>query len=282
MQRKLKLFLLDEITNASKFNPNNNLINKNNTIADGKMKDKDNGNSSNLFNNILKPIKRTSSSNLNYSQNLKNIKNKPKKKIRNCSSLMSRRSRTINTNSQSLMHNSSFNDNNLKSKKINNKFKTGIGAELFEHSHMNMRIINKFGNRKIANKGLQYKFSNNNINNINIINNNNIFNNSSKELQKRLNKTRRNSLVVSKFQRSQKKKDSLLSQINFNIQKTNQNLNNPDEFYSNYFNFLLEGERERKNQKHINNQNLFSSPTIDIKRKKTNKNRSGLGLLKNK
>ena len=281
LQRKLKSFLLDEITNGSRFNSSNNLINQINTIADDQIKDKDkdNGNSS----NILKPIKRISSSNLNYSQNfnnLKSIKNKPKKKIRNCNSLMSKRSRTINSNSQSLKHNSSFNDNNLKSKKIN--YKTGIGIELFDHSHMNLRMINKFGNRKITSKGLQYKFSNNNINNINIINNNNIFNNSSKELQKRLNKKRRNSLIVSKFPRNQKKRDSLLSQINFNIQKTNQNLNNPDEFYSNYFNFLLEGERERKNQKNKNNQNLFSSPTIDIKRKKTNKNRSGLGLLKNK
>jgi len=49
-----------------------------------------------------------------------------------------------------------------------------------------------------------------------------------------------------------KKRESnnLLSQIDFNIEKTNQNLNNPDIFYSNFFNYLLEEkikEREKKN-----------------------------------
>ena len=47
--------------------------------------------------------------------------------------------------------------------------------------------------------------------------------------------------------KSKKKKDNLLSKINFNIQKTNENLNNPEEFYSNYFHSLLEGEIDRKN-----------------------------------
>ena len=45
-----------------------------------------------------------------------------------------------------------------------------------------------------------------------------------------------------------KKKDnsnSLLSQINLNIRKTNQNLNNPEEFYSSYFNSLL-GEKNNE------------------------------------
>ena len=57
--------------------------------------------------------------------------------------------------------------------------------------------------------------------------------------------------MLSSFNKKKKKKDNLLSQINFNIQKTNQNLNNPDEFYSNYFNFLLEGEMGSKNNNNI-------------------------------
>ena len=40
--------------------------------------------------------------------------------------------------------------------------------------------------------------------------------------------------------RIKRKKGDLLSKINFNIQKTNQNLNNPEEFYSNYFHSILE------------------------------------------
>ena len=54
-----------------------------------------------------------------------------------------------------------------------------------------------------------------------------------------------NNLFVS----NQKKKSvSLLSKINSNIEKTNQNLNNPDEFYSNYFQSLLEGEKKIKDK----------------------------------
>ena len=41
-----------------------------------------------------------------------------------------------------------------------------------------------------------------------------------------------------------KKKDNLLFQINLNIQKTNLNLNNPDEFYSNYFQSLLKTRKK--------------------------------------
>ncbi len=46
--------------------------------------------------------------------------------------------------------------------------------------------------------------------------------------------------------KAKRKKDNLLSKINFNILKTSQNLNNPDEFYSNYFHSLLEGGGAQK------------------------------------
>jgi len=63
-----------------------------------------------------------------------------------------------------------------------------------------------------------------------------------------------------------------LSLINFNIQKSNQNLNNPDEFYSNYFNFLLEGEIEKNNQKNNNNnQSFLKASAVDFSKNKKDK-----------
>ena len=91
----------------------------------------------------------------------------------------------------------------------------------------------------------------------------NIINSPREGKKKTLNKMA--SLMPSPFSKSKKKKDNLLSQINFNIQKTNQNLNNPDEFYSNYFNFLLEGEMGSKNN------NLGTSKAMPkIKKEKNN------------
>ena len=50
---------------------------------------------------------------------------------------------------------------------------------------------------------------------------------------------RRNSVEIAPYIKSKKRKDNLLSKISLNIQKTSQNLNNPEEFYNNYFNSLL-------------------------------------------
>ena len=58
----------------------------------------------------------------------------------------------------------------------------------------------------------------------------------------------KNTSLKSPYNKTKKKKDNLLSKINFNIQKTNQNLNNPDEFYSNYFHSILEEEAAGKNK----------------------------------
>jgi hypothetical protein len=108
----------------------------------------------------------------------------------------------------------------------------------------------------------------------------NNFNNSSKDLQKKLAKKRRNSVVINfPNNKNNKKKDNLLSLINFNIQKSNQNLNNPDEFYSNYFNFLLEGEIEKNNQKNNNNQSFLKTSAVDYSKNKKDKiirNRSSI------
>jgi hypothetical protein len=53
---------------------------------------------------------------------------------------------------------------------------------------------------------------------------------------------RRKSVEIIPYMKTKRKKDNLLSKIALNIQKTNQNLNNPEEFYNNYFNSLLLGE----------------------------------------
>jgi hypothetical protein len=61
---------------------------------------------------------------------------------------------------------------------------------------------------------------------------------SNEKSRKKLSKV--NSLLLPN-NKPKKKKDDLLSKINSNIRKTNQNLNNPDEFYSNYFNSIMNG-----------------------------------------
>ena len=62
-----------------------------------------------------------------------------------------------------------------------------------------------------------------------------------------------------------RKNTSLLSKINSNIEKVNQNLNNPDQFYSNYFQSLIEGEKKNmgENEKKkfsIVADNIISTP----------------------
>ena len=255
LQNKLKSFLIDETSNFSRFNTNtNSIIKKTNSFAE---RDNLHGNK-NMLHSFIKPIKKLSLNNINIPTKLNNmnIKNKIKKKIRNCSSLANRRSRTISSNLKNFEKTYSFHENsNLRPKKNNNKFKTGIGAELFGNSY------NKLAPRKSPKN--------------NVINTNtNAFNSSSKELQKKIIRKRRNSIIIMNFPNN-KKKDDLLSQINFNIQKTNQNLNNPDEFYSSYFNFLLEGEMGKNNNLKNNNKKLLSTSVIVPKKKeKINRNKS--------
>ena len=51
------------------------------------------------------------------------------------------------------------------------------------------------------------------------------------------------SALIINPEQNHKRKNSLLNKINLNIRKTNQNLNNPDEFYSNYFQSILGVEK---------------------------------------
>ena len=251
LQNKLKNYLLDEVSKFSRFNTNSNLLQKNNSLAE---QIKFIGNK-NMFQSTIKPAKKSSGSNL-YSNYMQLVRKKTKKLMGKSSKSLSKRANTINSDSKTLERNSSFYDNNIiKSRKNKEKFHTGIGPALFGNT-----IINNFGKKKTKCKGLFIKNTNNNINNYNIIN---AFNTSSQELQKRITRQRRNSIIISSFPKNKKKKDDLLSQINFNIKKTSQNLNNPDEFYSNYFNFLLEGEIEKNNQK-SNDKGFVTTSTMDV------------------
>jgi len=266
LQTKLKNYLLDETLNFSRFNTNTNFLKKTNSIADS-IKNKS------IFQSTIGPNKRLTSitSNKNNITNIQRIKTRKKKSSH---SLMSKRSKTINSNSQMFERTSSFYENNInKIRKSRNKFQTGIGSDLFGSS----ALINKLGKKKLGLNGLNFKNNNTNISSATKIQNFNTnisnFNNSSKDLQKKIAKKRRNSVVINfPNNKNNKKKDNLLSLINFNIQKSNQNLNNPDEFYSNYFNFLLEGEIEKNNQKNNNNnQSFLKASAVDFSKNKKDK-----------
>ena len=77
---------------------------------------------------------------------------------------------------------------------------------------------------------------------------------------------------------NKKKKGNLLSQINLNIQKTNQNLNNPDEFYSSYFKAILGNEQKieaRKSKRRASaiccSNNMLMPPLKNVKSLKKQK-----------
>ena len=73
-----------------------------------------------------------------------------------------------------------------------------------------------------------------------------------------------------------KRRASLINTINLNIEKTNQNLNNPDEFYSNYFQLLLEDRNKNRGK---DNKKLLSSIKINPL-KNRNKKEKNRGLKK--
>ena len=76
------------------------------------------------------------------------------------------------------------------------------------------------------------------------------------------------SALIINPEQNHKRKNSLLNKINLNIQKTNQNLNNPDEFYSNYFQSLLEVEKINIRKNDNLKLRKISSPKIRYKKEK--------------
>ena len=89
-------------------------------------------------------------------------------------------------------------------------------------------------------------------------------------------KLRTNTIVLTPQKSGKKKITNLLSQINFNIEKTNENLNHPDEFYSNYFQTLLgtEKTKEKKSKRRTSCFVVRSSKIETLKNKKERKQKA--------
>ena len=85
-----------------------------------------------------------------------------------------------------------------------------------------------------------------------------------KDIKNNFNKENKNKTIVTQEFTKKKKKKGLLSKINMNIEKTNQNLNNPNEFYSNYIQSLLEGEKKSRGKF-----NIHSPKSSKLRRERT-------------
>ena len=153
----------------------------------------------------------------------------------------------ISNNNRSFIHN-----NNLfikkKSKNIINKRKNifiKIGRKFNDELDSELKRSKKFSRTKVY-SAIFNSNNNTNVNNSSYLNrkytqaNRMGISNKKKENSKILNN--KTLLIPNNDYFKKRKNGSLLSKINLNIEKTNQNLNNPDEFYSNYFQSLLEGE----------------------------------------
>ena len=259
LQNKMKNYLLEEIQNLHNepnIEDNNSIIKKTNSFAD-QLKSK----APRMSTTIGQDQRRTTSIIFNQNNNFHLTYKKTRKKIRKTKSSLQRRSRTANSLSE-LINNStiSANDNNNnkieKPKRITSKFQTGIGNDVLNGLNNNKMAKRRFTCFKdiMVNSGNNY--SNNNISNANIVN----------YLRPKSRKSG-NILTTTTLIKSKKKKDNLLSQINLNIKKTNQNLNNPEVFYNNYFTSLIEGELNKKSQNIL----LFGKSMIDIPRVKKEK-----------
>ena len=175
-------------------------------------------------------------------------------------------SRTINTNnntntntSNNIKRTSSFGEINAqKNKGIKSNFQSDLN-DYNSNSHISGKKMNKGPRRKlVSSKAAIFSGGFNSLNS------------SPLETKKKGSLNKVSSLMLSPFSKPKKRKGNLLSKINFNIQKTNQNLNNPDLFYSNYFNSLLEGGKSTNP--------LFGASMKNIPKSKKDKNNL---LLKN-
>ena len=248
-QDKLKEFLINNILNSNLSN-NNSIVEltHNKTI------------NSNRLSRIKYKEKRKSAV---FSNSPKFFSKHGNKYFEKCSSLLSN-SRTLNTNnntnpttSNNIKRTSSLNEIIVqKNKVIKSNFQSDLN-DYNNNSHLSGRKMNKGPRKKlISTKAALFTGGFNGL-----------ISSPLESKKKGLNKM---SSLMSPFSRPKKKKDNLLSKINFNIQKTNQNLNNPDLFYSNYFNSLLEGDKSMNP--------LFGASMKNVPRMKKDKNNL---LLKN-
>ena len=165
--------------------------------------------------------------NIKTIQSSSNMNKQKKNKLRRCathkdeSAIQSRNYKTF-----SIKHTTSFNGNNFQ--KINkNPFQDEL-KDAKVNNQLNLTQSKRTKHPLNINFASKYSY------------------NSSNEKSKKT--IAKKSPIVNQINRNKKRtSNNLLSKISFNIQKTNQNLNNPEEFYSNYFNSLLEGDSTVKN-----------------------------------
>ena len=153
-----------------------------------------------------------------------------------------------------------FNDNSIikASSKINNN-------DSGNKSPNKKKIINRLSlpqiNMEKVKKALSGKdlLETNLKSEINTNNDNNIVNQTLIGFQK--SEKSANPIVTSPNLKARKRKGTILHKINNNIQKRNQNLNNPEIFYTNYFNSIIIGELNQKlNSK--KERNSYSPPKL--------------------
>ena len=254
LQNKIKTNLLNEIKKISKieinfFNRNKNISSEDKTMRNSLGDSLFFGDKSNKF-MILSNMDKRQSSPLEYRKN-QSLK---KRDSNSChySKSTDKKQKLLN-NSSSLNENVTLKNKIDKNSKIN-KLQSGTRLEL-ENSFINNKPSKK---RRLS----QHEILINNLKKMNTFGNINM-NNSALESKKKY-KPKKNSSIKKKKDNS----NNLFSQINLNIQKTNQNLNNPEEFYSSYFNSIL---GDRNNEKTPKRNSIFFIGDINtpktIKRK---------------
>ena len=261
LQNKVKEYLIKESFNLSNNDlknidiKKNNLKEQNNKLQEDKKKSMLGG--SNQKKRMASSIV-YNTTNINYINSVSFMKNKPKKTIRKSSSLMERKNSSIEVyhNADKISDNITLDNRRyISQNKVDNK---KLEAELQNgSSRNNIKFNNKLARKKQSEPYVkssvnikhfdisQHKSFNLPDDTLSVKNFNYV---TTKEIPR---KKRRNSVLVSNnFSKGKRKKeDNLLSLINYNIQSTNQKLNEPEVFYNNYFNNILKEEKEKIKKK---------------------------------
>ena len=243
LKDKLKYYLMNEINISSAIHNSN--INKIISVTDS-------NNNETSYSRFHSPInKKNSSLNLDFSPS---FNKQGKKKVRKASSIMFKKPETINLKNRTLQRTFSVTENIIP------KSNKPLEDIVKNNENININVPKRKGNllkRQMSAKDLFYLNTN--------------FISSSKDLHKKV-MTKKSFKNFSPFFKTKKKKENLLLKIDLNIENTNQKLNNPEEFYSNYFNNILENQRKEinKDSKEMNYSGFFGeSPKHDeIKNKK--------------
>ena len=166
----------------------------------------------------------------------------------------------------------SSSSSSLNIKKINENQNHNNSLKTFSNVSK-IKVTKTVSAAKLESKRKSLNFNNNNLNgSIILTNHSKIKHNLSrkytetigmnKDIKSTFNKENKNKTIISHVFTKKKKKNSLWSRINTNIEKTNQNLNNPNEFYSNYFQSLLEGEKRSRRKIEKRRLSVFSNNII--------------------